>query len=430
MTTRLRPALRLTNLESRLTPAASLRFIGGNLNIFGDNTANTVDVQLTAANQAKVTVNAKMMGTYSLSGDLNVRLGNSADKLTVDLNGFTVPGSLTVTTTGNSGDTVEVKTAGAGGIAGRTTINLGNGADAITISNTAAGTLAMGSGLYVTGGNGSNTLTTVSTAANKVTISNNVVLTGLSGVTLAEGTQTSNLIVNNGNYNVASTVSLDGKVATTVTVTGGFQADTLKIGTGGDAVVGSNVVFSAGEGANVLTLGSATNTSTINGGLTYVGGNGGNTVTFEDSLLFGGASLVFGNGTNTYTFGTTATVSGDFSVTAGNGNDSIALSAGTTISGNIWLNLGNGDNEFDTNTAVINSGSMWYTGGSGVDKVSIEAAYSFNLNAQLGAGADSVSFAALTSVGSMYLDFGSDFDDDVLDAMPVITWNTVILNLP
>ena len=63
--------------------------------------------------------------------------------------------------------------------------------------------------------------------------------------------------------------------------------------------------------------------------------------------------------------------------------------------------------------------------------MTINGTNSFALHVNLGAGADTFTYGAGTTVGSATIDFGVDLDTDVYnDGGNVVTWPQTLLNYP
>src|SRR5262249_55665747 len=183
--------------------------------IRGDNTPN--NLTLNGAGAVTVTDNAKNMGTYTVSGNVTVQMGNSADTVALGSTAaVAIPGNLSIDT-GNSGDTVSAK----GGVGGNVTVSTGLGNDTVTLTAFTAG----GPIVRIDGGTGTDSFTT--SGATK--LAGTTLLLNLNSATMAAGFQANNLVVNNFNDTGTANVALAAGAAVSgnFTYSGGKSSDTV-----------------------------------------------------------------------------------------------------------------------------------------------------------------------------------------------------------
>jgi hypothetical protein len=440
--------LSLLALENRITPAASISFLNGNLTVTGDNTANVIEVS-GAAGSASVNVNGVFRGTYAITGRLTVNGGNSSDTILVRINGgASLPGDVLINV-GNGNDFVFVDgNGGEGTIPGRLAISLGAGDDLVNLA--AFGGLRVNGLMTIDGNVGNDTVEvglSVPSRPAGVKVKNigarpegGPVFTGVgtfSGLTSLTGvnqfrsdapapgqTTFGQFIMNSGSEAVNSSffpnnTTFGGDV--TVITGGGNDSLTPIFGN----TFNGNVLFSAGAGNNDS---APWGDNYFAGNWTYIGGNGSDFV-FSAEPHAGNVSLLLGDGGNTvftdFDQAGFLTVAGSVSIRGGNGNDTInPLLA--NISGNLEINLGNGNNAANIQSFV--AGTVRYNGGGGVDTVEVGGANSYSLFVSLGAGNDVFTFTAGTTVGNADLDFGFGADT-YNDNGVVVFWNFRLVNL-
>src|SRR6516165_1392177 len=95
------PRLYLEQFEPRDCPSLALTLSGGSLYISGTPTG-AVSVTEPAANRLTVTDNGHSLGTYAVSGNLQMSLTNHLSTVTVDLGGNTFTGNMLLSL-GNGG---------------------------------------------------------------------------------------------------------------------------------------------------------------------------------------------------------------------------------------------------------------------------------------------------------------------------------------
>jgi hypothetical protein len=478
--------LNVLALENRLTPAATVSFTSGSLYITGDNAPNTVLLSGTAGaikvhvvpgqnvrdsilgaggNPAAFEVAQFNKGTYNVTGNIYVTMGNSADfvLVTLDDNGI-IPGDLRVYL-GNSADDLQIQTRTApaagvqnGTIQGRLTSNGGLGADNFFVFDTAIQGLVdiTGAGTGFRPGSGGNLVPGDVFQISNTAIFNTVLTRDV--VTLIDDGFGPNVIQGSlhvtaqtaqplGNFQFISTatfpvgavpgapgtysglVALDAASVVTGSLT--FSGSSANDGAYILGTVNGQVTAAMGAGANDFFLGQAAQFPgafpTIGGGLNVVGGAGVDRVTLETgSTVNGAAQFTLFDGANLYDFDGTFTVNGGLTVSGGNSDDNVGNVNGT-VNGNQTWRLGNGNNTLIWNGSGFGSGGRFeYLGGGGVDLLTINGTNAFQLYAYLYGGNDVFTYGAGASVASAYIDLGagSDIYDD---SLTVVTWpNTII----
>lgn len=434
--------LRLVGLEGRATPSASLVFVGGNLRVFGDDTGNDIVVERNAANAVKVTVNADPFGSYTLTGNLEVKSGNGTDTVSLRFTNATpLPGNVTIST-GNGDDTVNINTTAAatanGQINGRTVFDLGIGNDSIDVTESAGEAMTFAGLVTVNGGIGEDEFDAESIAGEPIAFASSVILSGtdtieFNGVSTAKVTVAGSIHRSFGpDAAIVSYMEIDNSiVGGHVTFIGGSARDEFTLD---DSVLNGDVTVMAGEGENEFDFDDLVE---VNGNITFVGGNGDDEFDIggaAGTVIAGNVTAVMGHGDNSYELlgeaNAVISIGGDFAVTAGNGEDDLG-DVITAVGGSLTLNLGNGDNNVsllgDLGASIGNR--FDYTGGSGGDEIEIFGTNTFAFTALLGAGVDTVTIDAAASVGSMNLDYGVDLDTGETLASPLITWPSTVLNL-
>jgi hypothetical protein len=441
-----------------------------------------VFVQLKANNNADVMVNAKNFGTFAVTGNLTIRMGNASDTVTLDLNSFTLGGNVNINS-GNGGDTVNIEdmTVGAatGAIGGSLAITTGTGADTVQFlappfpGNTKPTGFTVNGPTTINTGSASDTVLIEDGSGNSppaipfphqfINFSGPVIISNANTVDIGTGSSSgpefhSSVTINNTadgaqpnvfNYSFSSVTDGD------LTYLGGLGSDTVTL----KGIVTGNVNVNAGNGTNSLIVGGVI----INGSLTYTGGagaddfeiNGTNAMAVQPVQFFptpaeidGNVTVNMGNGNNTYqlasgngvtTFG--YFIGGNLSITGGNGSDPLGTIGGPAtapgvsaqINGNIYMNLGNGASSVTLDgspgAGIFNGAKVTYIGGSGADTVQVDGMNTFALSVSMGSGANTFTYGASSAVGSAYLDFGLGSAGDVYnDGGNTITWPQTIVN--
>lgn len=451
MTNRRRP-WQLTALENRLTPAVSLRYLSGHLTLTGDDTGNAITLNRTAT---AVTVKAGGIdfGSYVVTGNVTVHSGNGNDTVSLVFASATALPGLFEVSAGLGNDTIFVNKADStatGTISGRARFELSTGNDSVQVGSKNA--VEFAGDVFINGGTGTDTVAFIADAGKAVEVNGQLLVTSVSNFKLdsLDGATkvgvAGNVVLNNTNDgSQPTTVDWDdvnvGGSAVLLTADGDdlitfddltVAGDVTAVVRGGSATVGNEFEFDPGSAV-----------ININGSLTYLGGNGKDTVdldaTSAATFIGGSVLLNMGDGPSAYDLFEAAagvpvlTVNGDFTLISGNGDDAVG-DFDPAVGGNVTLNLGGGSNNFvfRGDSAGSIGGTLLYNGGSGKDTVTIKGANSFTLRAYLGAGADSFTYAGGSRVGQATIDFGVDFDlFDVYTqtAGVLVDWQQLILNL-
>jgi len=467
-----RRTLRLLALEDRLAPAATVSFASGSLNITGDNTSNTVvlsgqggamkvfvapgDLFLPYFNNPAGTLAAiegnpaNNRGTFNLTGNINVTMGNSQDfVLFVTDDGGTIPGNITVSL-GNSNDAVIFATRNntPAFVNGFTTLNGGIGADNFFIDDTNFQNITQiiggGSGIRndASTGNQPNPNDVFESRASSFSklLSVNNAIAFLGNVDNLGTTVNGDVVVSNQTPNPLGNYQIDGEatflgysgvlaigsfsnVTGNVTYAGSTSADNVSV----FGTINGKLTVANSDGLNTFDLGRVgTNAGTVNGSLSYIGGSGVDSVSLPDgSTVNGSVTLNMFDGANTYDLDNSFTVGGVWQMNAGTGND--VATVGGFIGGNQYYNLGAGNNNLTWNGISAASNFNFQSGG-GNDALTINGINSFALYVLFGAGDDTFTYGTPAAVGSAYIDFGAG-NDVYNDGGNTITWPQTIVNL-
>ena len=325
-------------LEDRWVPATVRLFSSGlfisNPSIVGGS--SSIAITATANNVFNVSDQGHNNGTYTEAGNIYIIGSNAKETITFNLGTNSYAGNLFINT-GNGQDTVNV-TGGTGSvIAGNTTILAGNGHDTVTL---AVGTVA-----------------------------------GAVEVTSTEGTDS--VTLGNGTDTFAGNVTI-------------VDSQSTAIGTGADVFAGSvSVTNPLVNTPMTVTTGTG---SIIDGDLTVYGGNGADTVTLASATVNGSVNVTLGSGNNTFNNTAATTVSGNFNLQQGSGNDTVAtIAAGTSFQGNAAFTFGDGNNSFAPVTTFSVGGNLTYRAGNGTNSVpGLNATVNGSEIWQLGNGMDTV----------------------------------------
>jgi hypothetical protein len=267
MNRKIRSPLTVERLEDRWLPAAT-SFSQGVLAIFSQF-GEVVGITQTANNRFTVVSAA---GTRSFSGvsAINYVGGIGGDIVTVNVNGFTFGGRLTISTNGGN-DTVTVN--GGGTIQGNVTILTGAGNDAVRLAE--AGTaLAVRGHVQVADTQGINTLRLAAGGALTVGAAaapRDLAITGFATISQVAAnaiTVYRDLIIQNSTLTLASTIALDRGARVDVR-----RNLSLYTGTGNDSIsLGFNSQASALNVDGLLRVNtlSGDDTVTLRGGGGYI----------------------------------------------------------------------------------------------------------------------------------------------------------------
>ncbi|MBX7103753.1 MAG: hypothetical protein K1X57_06715 [Gemmataceae bacterium] len=395
-----RTRLSLNSLETRLTPAASISYVGGSLTVTGDQTANAISLLATANNTFQVSVNAANLGTYAVSGNVTVNGGNSADTVTVNLGAFSQNGNLTANL-GNGNDSFSLEMAG-GSLSGALAVRAGLGDDAIRVNavgssaiGTVAGMVTLDGNLgsdNVSLGNGSGVssfqgLVNV-TGANNVQWSTSQNDLYGNNVMFSPGSDSLGLSLNEGNSGGSNLVTVAGSVR----IIGSGSADTIFLR---GMAVGGEMLASLGAGANGFAVSSsAASVTNVNGAFSYIGGSGAENVDLSSGKFDSNVNLNTFDGNdsiNLNVFAAPTFINGNLTINTGNGNITYTGGGiGAQIAGNVNITQGNGNSTipFAANGNV--SGSITVRTGGGSTLLQFLGAQTYNVNANLGAGNDTI----------------------------------------
>jgi hypothetical protein len=428
----------LERLETRLTPAASVSLVAGNLRVIGDNAANVIAlgesggmVGITVITAGSPVAN---FGPYKVTGSIYIDGSNGDDTINISVS-KSLGGPVGLA--GGLGNDVFNFTAVNPGAAiqgilrmdgniGDDVVNLANGANRFTATD-----------VYISAVTGVDavSLTNVDLQGNFIATGANSVFVGTNGgrALSARATVAGNAIINNaaetppGQFVMSAGSTLGG-----LTYVGGGGADAVTI-----APIAGTTNF-AGEvfGTTALILGGGDNGVTLfnaalDGAVTITALGGNDIVAFDQNTIVpGNANLVLGDGNNSLSSTAGVTFYGNLAVTLGNGDDSIGTSAAPftgTIAGTLQISAGNGANV--TNYNGILSGNFGYTGGGGTDDVTVTGAFSGRMTVALNAGNDTFTFgsAATRFDGGGLLDFGTG--DDSFNSPGAIDWPITIIGL-
>lgn len=489
MRTKTRTALNLLNLENRITPAATISLLNGNLTITGDNNTNTIvakqvagtsnievyvrpdlvpSVNLSGLLAQSIPSNSAYRGTYTATGTLTINSGNSRDQVVVFIPGGSTLSNNIRINTGNSADDINITSESstqAATVAGNVTLNGGLGAD-----NYNFGLVTVQGMVDVTGGGGGTRPDELNRPGDYVRFFDSVVqgmaivrnasvslddfFSQLPGQTQVGSTIEGSLIVSNqgggavGSFNVG----FDGD-DTTLTPIAGYSliaaigprstvnGDLVYTGSGSNdgvfvaGTVNGRVTVVGYAGTNELNLAptsSAPNTynGTVSGDVTYVGQSGADIVNFGASTigLVGSVSLNMGDGANVYDMSGAFLIGGSLTVNAGSGNDTVNIGASSSINGNLNMNLGTGNNVVEL-AGTISGSQINLQFGGGNDTVTIAAGSNgaaAKLAVYLGAGNDRLNVASSNYL-SAYLDGNTGTDTISFAPMFVVPINWTLI---
>jgi hypothetical protein len=407
----LRPGLEA--LEDRSLPA--IIFSAGNLLIANP----TSDITLKVTGHTRTDVSVQLNG-QKIAHVKNIAIlgGKRADNVTIDLNGETLRGSLTVMT-GGGNDSI---TLSKGIISGKLTIKGQDGDDQLQIGTNGAPLTVNGQTQFDLG-NGDNTL-------HLGALGSGPVFGGT--LTLLSGDGGDNVEILSANVRGAFTADL-GQGNDTFAYAGGRISGALQLQTGlGDdqallaglpslsLVVGGPMSLSDSGGSDALQISDFGGGSTFLGASTisgweaaFLGAQG--TVNFQSSLMINpetdtsGMYITLGGASSQL-----LTVHGSMTVLGGAANDSIFFLGDAHFDGLSLLSLGGGNNQikygmphsFDPNFS-LSFGTLIVSGDAGNDTVElVKATVTGNAYINLGGG-DDVFQAFLSQIqGDAYFHLG------------------------
>jgi hypothetical protein len=384
MKQQLRARLGLEQLETRWCPAVSANSFFGFLFVSGStNPGDTVTIKETAANTFEVDQNATVVKSGLTANNILVAVSGTTYSVNVDLGTFSLSGNLAIKL--GQGDSATVTD---GSIGGGLAVFGGN-KDTVTLGGT--GTLSVARDVAVHLGGSGNTLT----VDGGVTLSRNLITGDANTLTLAAGSSVGQSVIISGS-SAGNTIDVEGSVGQNLDVFNPFfqgnKSASTSVTLGAAASVGHDLVFT---NSFFNTFNSQLTTkagSTIGGSLYDFGSGKGDVVNLGGSIAKN-AILDFFRGNNQVTLASGSTISGTASFFLGGGNNSLTLAGTVGASGNTALALGvfagNGTNTVDIQgTAIINGNALVHLG-SGVNKLDVHdsATVTGTLHAQGGGNA-------------------------------------------
>jgi len=391
--------LRLEVLEDRCVPALNpLTFdAAGNLQITGTlsydnlilnfNGGDTVNV----LDQNTAMTLTKNFGTYAVTGDIDITLGNAVTAnilgkgVVINLGTQTMASNIVA----NLGNVVNINGPGAPGynvlvsnndstgtpqgsvgtIGDNLTINTGAGNDSITVQNINIGT-ALTSNMGA--GNDTFVLQTTGAIATDMSIGTNVSVSNVNNLQL------------NSNFPLTA-VHIGGNVTTTAENNSFGNSWTI-----GDLFTPLQV-----EGSMFMTTG------TTGIFLTQINVN---------AQVGGGVTANCGQGNNAFTIDAASVVLGKLTYVGGNGNNHVTLASGSVIADNVGVFVGNGTNTFDFNDIVLGN-CITYLGGTHANTVNLSGqATGAATKITEGAGTNTLNLTAGLDIKSLYMDWGHGLD--------------------
>lgn len=357
----------LEPLEDRLCPAITgVLDAYGNLQITGVPTLNNMEIDVgydftTGLPSYTVLDNGSPISgsPFETGGDVVVDIGGSFgnDTITVDLAGHYMGNNLLLST-GYGSDT----------------LNLEN-SDPVNVGTIPGSLLA----------NRLNNISTMMPGAG-ISINGSVVVDSSRDNTLAPS-----------NFNFTNTI-IGGSLA--ILAGNNSVAVSLTSVPGPSVAVGQSVYLRLGNGSNSFIQDPF---STINGGLTFLGGSGADTVMLSANIG-GSVYLDLQGGANTLMQNLGSIIEGNLTLRTGIGNDTALLYG--DINGTAYLYLSGGDNMLDFSGNLFGR-SFSYIGGTGRDTVNFngnaERAYAYF---NLGAGSDDFTLGMNAALSYLYLDMG------------------------
>lgn len=387
-------------LEDRRLLAATAQVTGGKLVVTDDVAALLVLTQ-TAANTWSVTDHGAAVGAGSFSGvtgDVSVKTGSLADSLTINLQGFTAPKSLSVAL----GDGDNDLTIENGTLTANLAIAAGTGLDAVVLSglsingNSALALGALDNELTIEDGHlagylslltldGDDTLTLGDNthalaidgdvvwndrggSGDALDVMNNVVLghnlrtSAVNDVWLRSGSTLAGSLTDFGGAGVPNSLTLAGDIDGGVLFWGGSDVDTLDVQATSE--IGRSLIAYLGAGNDLANV-----DGTIGGSLVIFGQAGDDTVNLFGNVI-GSAAIWLGDGNDTLivsgSIGIAGATSAKLVIDGGTGNDKVALRSTAVVYGSVQANLGAGDDSLALDDGASVAG-VYISGGSGND---------------------------------------------------------------
>jgi hypothetical protein len=159
---------------------------------------------------------------------------------------------------------------------------------------------------------------------------------------------------------------------------GGVGADKIAWATG-DNTFSGDVTITLGKGNNEVDIdlgaGVATGVPVVAGNLTITGGDNTDNIDLNDTTVFGLSTFTLGNGTND--LDSSGDFDGGLSYVGGNGIDTVLLSNGDGLAGDVSISLGaNDDRVVISNTTVVSATSLTIDFGvGGIDDVTFDTIF-------------------------------------------------------
>lgn len=307
-------------LEARECPAVVIT-AGNNANLKITGSSPNLVVNQEGATSFRVIDNGTDRGVYSTSLDLVISMAGGSDILTLDLNGFTTPRDVRITTgAGSNNVTIREGTVNRDlaitGAGGADAITLGNATDAMKVNGTFAVKLAAGVDSL--------------TVRDLTTLQGNVTVSGANTVAFQQGSEALRDV----------TINSDSKGAA-ITLAGSIKRDMKWSGTRTGALESLTLTSTGSVGRDLVILSDGVGQ-----------GNGG-----KDTLSLGGQvggdlRVDTSGGIDTVTLGATLDVGALIDIKLGKGNDTL-VHAVTVDPGHIGtLNGGAGQDTLTQTTAV------------------------------------------------------------------------------
>lgn len=278
-------------LEARECPAVTITASNtANLKISGSS-ANLV-VQQEGATSFRVIDNGTDRGVYSTALDVVISLGGGSDILTVDLNGWTTPRDLKITTgAGANNVTVREGTVNRDlvitGAGGADAVTIGNAVDAMVVKGTTTVKLAAGDDSF--------------TLRDHSTLQGNVTVSGANTVAIQQGSAVLRDL----------TINSDAKGAA-MTLAGSVNRDVKWNGTRTGAIESFTMTDTAAIGRDLVILSDGVGQ-----------GNGGKDTVSLAGAISGDLRIDTSGGIDTVTLGATLSVGALIDVKLGRGNDTL-----------------------------------------------------------------------------------------------------------
>ena len=257
-----------------------------------------------------------------------------------------------------------------------------------------------------------------------------VTVAGLGGETVNGG----------GTFNGVTNIKVDLKegsdflfVKGTLTLTGGL---TFLGGNGGetfeldDAAVVSlgSLTITTLEGSDNFDL-TPNNTMTVTGAVTINSGAGGTTFTVKKGV-FGSLKFTSGDGSDNLDF-ENLDVTGTSQITCGDGDAGLVWDTNSSLGGNLTVNLGEtgGDSGHNIELNLQSAKGVSITTTSGAKTISLSGTYVGNVSLTNGIGHETTLFPQTVITGNLTIKNGSGGSDTNFTGSVEITGNVAITNL-